>query len=74
MMALAAIASFYFLYIFLYNSNWSEAKKNEYVLTREKNIEFREGQFKNIIEFLDEKRRNFEAEYQSTKDIFQPYK
>jgi len=66
------ILSLYFSYVSLYKNPWDEEKKNQYILSRRREINFREEKFKQVIGEIDRKKENFQKNFPPVKDIFKP--
>ena len=63
----------YLWYQIIFQSDWNNEKKNQYKQSKNKNIELRENQFKNVIEEVNRKRAFYEGESDPIKNIFIPY-
>lgn len=57
----------------IFQSDWNSEKKNQYKNSKNKNIELKENQFKNVIEEVNRKRAFYEGKNDPIKDIFAPY-
>jgi hypothetical protein len=63
----------YLCYAFLFNSTWSESKKNAYNNSQSKSVEFKEDDFQKLVDLAQKRRDNYSAPHQPIKNIFQPY-
>lgn len=72
-LAMAAIGT-YFWYWSLYRSNWSEEKKNQYISTKQTEVNFKEEDFNALIKKIEGKDANYKNKFPSIKNIFKPIK
>jgi hypothetical protein len=63
----------YMWYQNIYRSEWSDEKKENYKNSQSRGVEFKEKEFKAIIEEIQRKSNNFGEMSKITKDIFQSY-
>lgn len=64
----------YIWYSSLYNSQWSEFQKQQYIDSQQKKESFNENNFKEIIKVIDDRKNIYEGESMEVKDIFKPSK
>lgn len=57
----------------LKGAGWSDQRKQEFSDSQNKNIEFKEEAFKNVIDKIEERETENNQEYQPIKDIFTAY-
>ena len=57
----------------VYSGEWSNAKKQEYINTQNKEVIFKEADFKNVSDDILSRKDENSKEYQPMKDIFKPY-
>lgn len=71
MVFLASIVySVYLWYSYALNTSWSDAKKNEYVITKQKDIVFNKDKFDSVISEIKERKVNYQKNLESIPDIF----
>ncbi|OGI16779.1 MAG: hypothetical protein A3J63_03320 [Candidatus Moranbacteria bacterium RIFCSPHIGHO2_02_FULL_40_12b] len=66
------LGGIYYLYATLYKSEWSEEKKNQYIIVNKRITKFKEQEFNDIVNEVQLRKKNFEEGAYSTKDIFNP--
>lgn len=69
--ALSAYGAF-LMYQGLYNSEWSDEQKNEYMLSQQKSIRFDENKLMEIVSEADRRKNEYEKNVFSGGDIFIP--
>ena len=69
---LAFSLSIYFSYTSLYKKSWNEEKERQYINSQRQEINFKEGDFKQVIKEIDRKKKNYQKEFSPVKDIFRP--
>ncbi len=62
----------YFSYKNLYKDPWNEEKRNQYISTQRKEINFQEENFKQAVEEIEEKEKNYQGDFYPINDIFSP--
>jgi hypothetical protein len=67
--ALSAYGAF-LMYQGLYNSNWSNDQKNVYISSQQKNVQFKEDFFVEIISEINRRRSEYEKEVSFGSNIF----
>ena len=60
----------YFWYFFIYQSHWSETRKEEYAKTKERGAIFDENRFNGVIEETKRRRSDYDREFEEREDIF----
>ena len=62
----------YYMYAVLYKSEWSEEKKNQYILVNKRITKFKEQEFNDIVNEIQSRKKNFKEGIYPAKDIFNP--
>jgi len=60
----------YLWYGYVYNYQWSEAKKQEYSNAHKSNAAFDDGQFERVLADIKIRQANYEKKVDQQKDIF----
>ncbi len=60
----------YLWYAYVYNYQWSESKKMEYLATKDKEVTFNRKRFQDIVDQEQKKTQEYEKEIDMKKDIF----
>lgn len=63
--------SVYLWYIYAFNPNWSNEKKQEYINTKQKDIDFNKDKFDSVINEIRQRKSNYQKNVTGTPDIFQ---
>jgi preprotein translocase subunit SecG len=63
----------YLWYQNIYQSEWNSEKKNQYKSSQNKEVNFKENDFKNAIKEIERKKENYNSKLKLDKDIFIPY-
>lgn len=66
------LGGIYYLYATLYKSEWSEEKKNQYIIINKRITKFKEQEFNDIVNEVQSRQKNFEEGTYQAKDIFNP--
>ena len=72
-LAMAAVGT-YFWYWSLYRSEWSEDKKNEYINSKQTEVNFKEEDFKTLIKEIENRKADYKNKLPPIKNIFEPLK
>lgn len=64
------LASAYFWYKNLYDFNWDEQKKNQYLNSREAGVNLKETAFREILERIKERKTSLGGYPADTRDFF----
>jgi len=62
--------SIYLWYIYAFNPNWDEAKKQEYVNTKQEDASFERNRFNSVIGEIKQRKLNYEKNIEIIPDIF----
>lgn len=65
-------ASIFFWYQKLYNSQWSEEKKQQYTASQKVEVNFKENKFQDVIKAIENRKSIYESEFKKLNDIFEP--
>ena len=57
----------------VYSGEWSNARKQEYLNTQNKEVIFKENDFQKVSSDISLRKEENSKEYQPIKDIFKPY-
>lgn len=57
----------------IYKSDWSADQKNEYKNSHKNKVEFKENEFKKVVEEVDRKKEVYGEELKDAKNIFSSY-
>ncbi len=60
----------YIWYSYIYNPQWSEEKKAEYLRTKEKEVTFNRKKFRDIVEKERQRAEEYNQTLESVNDIF----
>ena len=63
----------YIWYDSFYSGAWSEDKKQQYLNSQEKSVTLKEKEFKRVLDNIDQRRKEYQGDYQQIKDVFQTY-
>jgi hypothetical protein len=63
----------YIWYDSFYSGAWSEDKKQQYLNSQEKSVTLKEKEFKRVLDNIDQRKQDYQGEYQPVKDVFQTY-
>lgn len=63
--------SVYLWYIYAFNPSWSNEKKQEYINTKQKDVNFNKDKFDSIINEIKQRKSNYQKNISSIPDIFQ---
>jgi hypothetical protein len=63
----------YIWYDSFYSGAWSEDKKQQYLNSQEKSVTLKEKEFKRVLDNIDQRKQEYQGEYQQVKDVFQTY-
>jgi hypothetical protein len=63
--------SIYLWYIYAFSPNWDDAKKQEYINTKQKDVNFDKDKFDSVITKIEQRKSNYQKNLSSTPDIFQ---
>ncbi len=64
---------FYLWYKYLYQSDWSNEEKSQYISSKNKEVEFKDQEFKKVLQGIEVRRAAYEKPSELAKDIFKPY-
>jgi hypothetical protein len=67
-----AATGLYFWYQALYRSNWDENKKNQYISTKQTDVNFKEDDFMSLIKEIESREANYKNKMPPIKNIFKP--
>lgn len=57
--------------IYIYSSNWSESKKQEYISTKEREAIFKKDKFDTVLDEIQNRKINYRKNVEDVPDIFQ---
>ncbi|TSD00770.1 MAG: Uncharacterized protein Athens071425_573 [Parcubacteria group bacterium Athens0714_25] len=60
----------FLMYQSLYNSNWDENQKNSYIASQQKNVQFKEDKFLEVVGEMKRRYEEYNKEYRINNDIF----
>ncbi|MEK7598308.1 MAG: hypothetical protein AAB487_01080 [Patescibacteria group bacterium] len=63
--------SAYLWNIYIYNSTWSESRKQEYINTKEKEAIFKKDKFRSVIDETRNRKANYQKNIEDVPNIFQ---
>jgi len=63
--------SVYLWYIYAFNPNWSDAKKQEYISTKQRDLNFNKDKFDSVIAKIKQRDSNYQKNISGIPDIFQ---
>jgi len=58
-------------YSYVYNAQWSESKKQEYIRTKEREVVFKKDQFDSVVSQVENRKINYEKNSEEVPDPFQ---
>ena len=62
--------SVYLWYSYAFNPDWNDAKKSEYIATKQKDIVFNKDKFDSVILEIKERKVNYQKNLESIPNIF----
>lgn len=62
--------SIYLWYIYAFNANWNDAKKQEYVSTKQRDVNFDKDKFDSVITKIKQRKSNYQKSINAVPDIF----
>lgn len=62
--------STYLWYIYAFNANWNDAKKQEYINTKQRDVNFDKDKFDSVITKIKQRRANYQKNINTVPDIF----
>lgn len=64
------VYSVFLWYSYAFNPNWSDAKKSEYIRTKQKDITFNKDKFDSVILEIKERKVNYQKNLESIPNVF----
>jgi len=63
--------SVYLWYVYAFNPNWGDAQKQEYINTKQRDIDFDKNKFDSVINKIKQRRSDYQKDLGNIPDIFQ---
>jgi hypothetical protein len=57
-------------YLYVYKPGWDEAKKQEYLATKEKDVVFSKGKFERAVLLIEARKQEYQKKLEDVPDIF----
>lgn len=62
--------SIYLWYIYAVNANWNDAKKQEYINTKQRDVNFDKDKFDSVTAKIKQRKSNYQKNINTAPDIF----